>query len=214
MSAVPPPRLCRSFAVTGTQKSDTNGGNGGSEVDRRALQSVAVQFFANGTVYAHGHSAPSRHPTTCRHLDRSARPRPDLRQPVGPRGLAADRACHRRARQSPGDDLRRPAVDRRAAGHRVRNDARSCSSSRLMVLLFFDIFIDVAMNVQGSALSARRHAPVMNRLHGLWSLGSVAGGVTTVVLAACRCQHPGPPHGRGPRAERGPVVRRPRPPAP
>ena len=48
--------------------------------------------------------------------------------------------------------------------------------------LFFDIFIDVAMNVQGSALSARRHTPVMNRLHGLWSLGTIAGGVLTVVL--------------------------------
>jgi fucose permease len=47
--------------------------------------------------------------------------------------------------------------------------------------LFFDIFIDVAMNVQGSALSARRHTPVMNRLHGLWSLGSVTGGVLTVL---------------------------------
>ena len=52
----------------------------------------------------------------------------------------------------------------------------------LFGLLFFDIFIDVAMNVQGSAISARRHTPVMNRLHGLWSLGSVAGGVVTVVL--------------------------------
>jgi fucose permease len=51
----------------------------------------------------------------------------------------------------------------------------------LFGLLFFDIFIDVAMNVQGSALSARRHTPVMNRLHGLWSLGSVTGGVLTVL---------------------------------
>jgi len=51
----------------------------------------------------------------------------------------------------------------------------------LFGLLFFDVFIDVAMNVQGSALSARRHTPVMNRLHGLWSLGSVTGGVVTVL---------------------------------
>jgi fucose permease len=49
-------------------------------------------------------------------------------------------------------------------------------------VLLFDVFIDVAMNVQGSELSARRHAPVMNRLHGLWSLGTVAGGAATVVL--------------------------------
>ncbi|HSP27524.1 MAG TPA: MFS transporter [Ilumatobacteraceae bacterium] len=50
----------------------------------------------------------------------------------------------------------------------------------LFGLLFFDVFIDVAMNVQGSALSQRRHTPVMNRLHGLWSLGSVTGGLVTV----------------------------------
>jgi fucose permease len=37
------------------------------------------------------------------------------------------------------------------------------------------------MNVQGSALSARRHTPVMNRLHGFWSLGTVTGGVVTVL---------------------------------
>jgi fucose permease len=51
----------------------------------------------------------------------------------------------------------------------------------LFGLLFFDVFIDVAMNVQGSALSVRRHTPVMNRLHGLWSLGSVTGGLVAVV---------------------------------
>lgn len=40
-----------------------------------------------------------------------------------------------------------------------------------------DGLIDVSMNLQGSWLSARRHTPVMNRLHGLWSLGTVIGGV-------------------------------------
>ena len=39
------------------------------------------------------------------------------------------------------------------------------------------------MNVQGSELSARRHTPVMNRLHGLWSLGGVAGAVVTVLAS-------------------------------
>jgi MFS family permease len=47
----------------------------------------------------------------------------------------------------------------------------------LVMLSVFDVFVDVAMNMQGSWLSARRHAPVMNRLHGLWSLGTVVGGV-------------------------------------
>lgn len=46
-----------------------------------------------------------------------------------------------------------------------------------------DAPVDVAMNLQGSWLSARRHAPVMNRLHGLWSLGTVVGGLGASLLA-------------------------------
>ena len=67
----------------------------------------------------------------------------------------------------------------------------------LFGFLFFDVFIDVAMNVQGSALSARRHTPVMNRLHGFWSLGTVTGGVVTVLTLARRGEHAGAPDGRG-----------------
>ena len=54
----------------------------------------------------------------------------------------------------------------------------------LVTVLFFDVFADVAMNVQGSVLSARRETPVMNRLHGVWSLASVIGGLLTVLLVA------------------------------
>ncbi len=48
----------------------------------------------------------------------------------------------------------------------------------------FDVLVDVAMNLQGSWLSARRHTPVMSRLHGLWSLGTVVGGLSSSRLAA------------------------------
>lgn len=48
----------------------------------------------------------------------------------------------------------------------------------------FDVLVDVAMNLQGSWLSGRRHTPVMNRLHGLWSLGTVVGGLSSSRLAA------------------------------
>ena len=51
-------------------------------------------------------------------------------------------------------------------------------------ILMADGVVDVAMNLQGSWLSARRHAPVMNRLHGLWSLGTVAGGLVAAQAAA------------------------------
>lgn len=56
----------------------------------------------------------------------------------------------------------------------------------LMLMSTFDVLVDVAMNMQGSWLSARRHTPVMNRLHGLWSLGTVIGGVSSSRLAATR----------------------------
>ena len=47
----------------------------------------------------------------------------------------------------------------------------------MFTYLFVDVLVDISMNLQGSWISARRHAPVMNRLHGLWSLGTFAGGL-------------------------------------
>ncbi len=54
----------------------------------------------------------------------------------------------------------------------------------LSLWLLFDVIADVAMNMQGSAISSRRSVPVMNRLHGLWSLGTVIGGVLASFLAS------------------------------
>jgi hypothetical protein len=54
----------------------------------------------------------------------------------------------------------------------------------LAAMQVFDVVVDVSMNLQGSWLSARRHAPVMSRLHGLWSLGTVVGGLSSSRLAA------------------------------
>lgn len=48
----------------------------------------------------------------------------------------------------------------------------------------FDVVVDVAMNLQASWLSARRAVPVMSRLHGLWSLGTVIGGLAASRLAS------------------------------
>jgi fucose permease len=50
-------------------------------------------------------------------------------------------------------------------------------------MAMFDVYVDVAMNMQGSWLSARRHRPVMNRLHGLWSLGAAVGGIAASWVA-------------------------------
>ena len=148
--------------------------------DRRALRSVAVQFFANGTVYA----------TVIPRL-------PDIRERVdisiGTLGLVLTLGSV----ASLIGLLLAARVIARLGSRRVMIYGAVCSIGFLPVigfstgpvllvaalfgLLFFDVFIDVAMNVQGSALSARRHTPVMNRLHGLWSLGSVTGGVVTVL---------------------------------
>jgi len=53
----------------------------------------------------------------------------------------------------------------------------------LATVQFFDVWTDAAMNLQGSRISGRRRVPIMNRLHGLWSLGTVAGGAVAALLA-------------------------------
>jgi fucose permease len=154
--------------------------DGSDAVDRRALRSVAVQFFANGTVYA----------TVIPRL-------PDIRERVdisiGTLGLVLTLGSV----ASLVGSLLTGRVIARFGSRRVMIYGAASSIAFLPVigfstgpvllvaalfgLLFFDVFIDVAMNVQGSALSARRHTPVMNRLHGFWSLGTVTGGVVTVL---------------------------------
>jgi hypothetical protein len=54
----------------------------------------------------------------------------------------------------------------------------------MFTYLFVDVLVDISMNLQGSWISARRHAPVMNRLHGVWSLGTFAGGLGAVIANA------------------------------
>lgn len=54
----------------------------------------------------------------------------------------------------------------------------------MLVYFAVDVLVDISMNLQGSWISARRHTPVMNRLHGLWSLGTFAGGLGAVAANA------------------------------
>ncbi|MEM9651217.1 MAG: MFS transporter [Actinomycetota bacterium] len=53
----------------------------------------------------------------------------------------------------------------------------------IALLAMFDVIIDIAMNLQGSRLNAVRRTPIMNRLHGLWSTGTVMGGLIAVWAA-------------------------------
>ncbi|NVK30920.1 MAG: MFS transporter [Gammaproteobacteria bacterium] len=55
----------------------------------------------------------------------------------------------------------------------------------LSLMMMLDVFVDVSMNIQASDLSARQKTPVINRLHGLWSIGTVAGSISAgVALSA------------------------------
>ncbi len=149
--------------------------------DRRALQSVSVQFFANGVVYA------SFIPELPEIRDR-------VGISIGGLGLVLTLA-------SISGLIGSLLTGRVIARFGTRNVVIvgtilsigslpivgfATTPAMLIVglvgLLFFDVFIDVAMNVQGSELSARRRVPVMNRLHGLWSLGTVSGGIVTVLV--------------------------------
>lgn len=151
--------------------------------DRRALGSVATQFFVNGAAFA------------------SFVPRlPEIRERVGVGldglGLMMTIAVTIGAAGS----LRAPGLIARFGTRRTLIVGGVLLISALPTIGFATVpvvfvigaaamfvadgLVDVSMNLQGSWLSARRHAPVMNRLHGLWSLGTVVGGLTAAQAAA------------------------------
>jgi fucose permease len=153
-----------------------------SSLDQRALIAVAMQFFLNGAVFA------------------SFMPRlPEIRQRIGVNtgGLGALLSIAGIIGIA-GSFLVGPAIRRFGTRHVVMLGGVILSSSLpliglahgqalflfgLVLMMTFDVFVDVAMNMQGSWLNARRHAPVMNRLHGLWSLGTFIGGVAASLIA-------------------------------
>ncbi|MEM8923431.1 MAG: MFS transporter [Actinomycetota bacterium] len=151
--------------------------------DRRALRAVGVQFFVNGALFA---SFVPRLPEIRDRVDISIATVGLLLSAGGLAGFLASAAVGR--------------VIGRLGTRRVIlvfGSALALSLAvigvapvpailliGLMGMSAFDVLVDVAMNLQGSWLSARRHAPVMNRLHGLWSLGTLVGGVGAARLAA------------------------------
>lgn len=49
---------------------------------------------------------------------------------------------------------------------------------------FADVQNDVAFNAQGVMIQTRLRKPIMQRLHGMWSLGMVVGGATGLAMSA------------------------------
>ncbi|MDW3179506.1 MAG: MFS transporter [Acidimicrobiia bacterium] len=151
--------------------------------DQRALRAVAVQFWVNGMVVA---SYVPRLPGIRDKLELDLRTIGTLIAFATAAGLVGSVGVG-------------PAVDRFGTKRVMIGGASVLvlalpfvgivsSAAALLVVLGLiaaaDVFTDVAMNIQGSVLSARRHAPVMNRLHAMWSLGTVVGGVVAAAMAA------------------------------
>lgn len=154
-----------------------------SPVDRRALVAVGAQFFVNGLILA------------------SYLPRlPELRDRAG---LTVDQLGFALTAAGVAGVAASLVVGRLIARFGTRlviivGGLGLCGALLLMGvaatpatfvlalagLSFCDLVVDIAMNLQGSWISARRATPVMNRLHGLWSLGTVIGGAAAAQLSA------------------------------
>ncbi len=152
-------------------------------LDRRALAAVALQFFVNGALFA---SFIPRLPEIRDRVGISIAGLGLLLSIAGVSGLIGSATVG-------------PAISRFGSRRVILTAGTLVSLSLAVVgvagtplvllaglvgMLTFDVLVDVAMNLQGSWLSARRHAPVMNRLHGLWSLGTVVGGLSSSRIAA------------------------------
>lgn len=151
--------------------------------DKRALRAVAVQFWVNGVVVA---SYVPRLPGIRDRLDLDLATIGTLIAVATGAGLVGSVGAG-------------PAIERFGTKRVMIGGASLLvlalpfvslvpSAVALLVVLAViaasDVFTDVAMNVQGSVLSARREVPVMNRLHAMWSLGTVVGGLIAAAMAA------------------------------
>lgn len=151
--------------------------------DRRALRSVAAQFFVNGAVFA------------------SFIPRmPEIRDRVGITVTEVGIILSIASVAAFGSNAVVGRLIERLGSRVVLLAGGVMLSSGLVVIgvaervevlvigllmmTTFDVMVDVAMNLQGSWLSARRHRPVMNRLHGAWSVGTLVGGLGAAQMAA------------------------------
>ncbi len=151
--------------------------------DNRALLSVAVQFFVNGLVVA---SFVPRLPEIRDRIDISTGTLGALLAIGSAAGLLGSLAV--------GRYIERFGTRRVLIGGALVLVASlalvGLATTPLLLLLALmglssmDVLVDSAMNSQGSWISGRRVVPVMNRLHGLWSLGTVVGGLVAAQAAA------------------------------
>lgn len=153
-----------------------------TDVDRRALRAVAAQFFVNGALFA---SFIPRLPEIRDRVDISTAAIGVLMSLAGATGLISSAFVGRAIERFGTRRVMLVAGTIIAAALALIGVATTAAvlAIGLIGMLAFDVPVDVAMNMQGSWLSDRRPVPVMNRLHGLWSLGTVVGGVSSSRIA-------------------------------
>lgn len=147
--------------------------------DRRALAAVAVQFFANGTMTA---SFMARAPQIRDGIGVAVEAYGLLLTLAATIGILASLLAGRIIQRSSTRRLLYAGAFAMVVSLPIIGVANTPAVwlVGMFTYVFFDTLVDISMNLQGSWLSARRHAPVMNRLHGLWSIGTLAGGLGAV----------------------------------
>ncbi|MEZ5219425.1 MAG: MFS transporter [Ilumatobacteraceae bacterium] len=154
-----------------------------SQSDRRALRSVVAQFFMNGAISA---SFVARFPEIRDRIGVSIGVWGLLLTTAGVFGITASLVAGRLVERI---GTRRIMMlgSVGTVGTLLLIGAATTPVVFVLGLLVFgisDVNIDIAMNLQGSWISARKRVPVMNRLHGTWSLGALVGGLGASRAAA------------------------------
>jgi predicted MFS family arabinose efflux permease len=154
-----------------------------SPVDRRALLSIVVQFFINGAVTA---SFVSRSPEIRDRIGVSVGQFGLLMTLAGAFGVLSSMFAGRIVERL---STRRVLIFGGAIAVLALPLIGLASTAPVYLVavsafMFCDVLIDISMNLQGSWISARRHVPVMNRLHGVWSVGALIGGLGAAQASA------------------------------
>ena len=152
------------------------------EVDRRALIGVATQFFVNGAAFA---SFVPRLPEIRDMIGIDTRDVGVALFIAGLVGLVGSAVTSRLITMLGTRRVVMIGGVLLSLSLLVVGNANGYVALVVGLALFstLDVFVDVAMNLQGSWISGRRKHPVMNRLHGLWSLGTLVGGFTASWMA-------------------------------
>lgn len=151
--------------------------------DRRALAAVAGQFFVNGAMTA---SFVSRAPQIRNRLGVDIDQFGVLLTCAAVFGLVGSAFAGRIIHRGGTKQVLRTGAVVMVLTLPVMGFARTpwVWLVGMLFYAFLDVLVDISMNLQGSWISARRHMPVMNRLHGVWSLGTFVGGLGGVAANA------------------------------